>query len=203
MCFCTFFKEAYTLWYMKKNVIILISLVVLVAVLYGGSSLIKKSGVNNPSIKNVESSLSMKSVVGQVVRVFEGENTLEYGFDIPETATTSLDMDGALIKVTDILVSQEDGTEIPTPLTTLYISYEGARGYTPSDYISNIIAPHVSVINEVGTTTIGLYDWQVVESEASEWRIASVDSGKWLIVVENKKSVHDTVEKILESVSVK
>lgn len=177
---------------MKKNVTILIGVVVLVAVLYGGSVFMKKH--SGSSDKNdVKTEISMKSFVGQVVRVFEGENVLEYAFDIPETATTSIDMDGALIKVLDNGVLT----------TSLYMSYEGGRGYTPLDYISNTIAPHVSVINPTGTSTIGGYEWQLAQSEGSEWYVASVASSSWLIVVENKKTNHDMTNKIIESISVK
>ena len=188
-----FLKRAYTDWYMKKNVTILIGLVVLFAVLYGGSLLMNKGGKDVANVKDVETSVAMKSFIGQVVRNYEGENVLEYGFDIPETATTSIDMDGALIKIVD----QE------LPVATVYMSYEGGRGYSALDYISNVIAPHVSVINVTGTSSVGMYDWQIAESEGSEWYVTPVASSSWLIVVENKKSVHSTVEKMLESVFAK
>lgn len=207
MCFCTDYKEAYTSGYMKKNVIILIGLVVLFAVLYVGNTFMGGSDTAS-KVEGENSSLAMKAVAGKVLRVNNGENILEYTFDVPETATTSFDMEGALIKVTDVLRTEGDASSsdpivISTPVATFYISYEGARGYSPLDYISNMIAPHVSVIDPTGTSTIGSYDWQVAESEGSEWHIASVDGGKWLVIVENKKSTHDVVEKILESVSVK
>jgi hypothetical protein len=194
---------------MKKNVTILIGLVVVISVLYAGSSFMKKGKSAVGMVEGEKTSLTMKPFNGQVVRVFEGDNVLEYGFDIPETATTSIDMDGALIKVTDVTVTGdvESTTTAPTvtttPVVTFYMSYEGGRGYSPLDYINDIIAPHVSVMNPTSVTTIGSYDWQGAESEGSEWHIASVAGGKWLIVVENKKSTHDTVEKILESISVK
>ena len=61
----------------------------------------------------------------------------------------------------------------------------------------------VAVINPTSTSTIGSYDWQGAETAGSEWHVASVDGGQWLIVVENKKTTHDTVEKILNSIAVK
>ncbi len=178
---------------MKKNVTILIGVVVLVAVLFAGNSFMKKGGDKEGDDNGVKNTVTMKSFVGQVVRVYEGDNVLEYTFDIPETATTSIDMDGALIRVLD----QEN------PLATVYMSYEGARGYSSVDYINNVIASHVAVIDLTSTSTIGVNEWQVAESPASEWRVASVDGGKWLIIVENKKAVHDTVDQMLASVSTK
>lgn len=178
---------------MKKNVTILIGLVVLVAVLYAGNSFMREGKGAFGSVKSEDTLLPMKAVVGQVLRVYQGENVLEYGFDIPETATTSIEMDSALVRVIDN----------DTLLTSIYMSYEGARGYSALDYINTIIAPNVSVIDPTSTSTIGMYEWQAAESAGSEWHIASVNGGKWLIVVENKKSVKDKVEQILESVNVK
>jgi hypothetical protein len=178
---------------MKKNVTILIGLVVIVAVLYVGNSFMSKGGSASGKNEDDKTSVAMKSFVGQVVRVYEGDNVLEYGFDIPETATTTIDMDGALIRVID-----QDA-----PLATMYMSYEGARGYSPVDYINNVIAPHVAVIDLTSTSTIGANVWQGAESSASEWHVASVLDGKWLIIVENKKSVKDTADQMLESVNAK
>lgn len=179
---------------MKKNVTILIGLVVVFAVLYAGNSFMSSGSKSEVlGVEDVEEVIGMKSVNGNVVRVFEGENVLEYGFDIPETSTTTVDMEGALVRVVE-----EDA-----PLVTIYMSYEGGRGYSPLEYISNIIAPHVPVIDVTDIKTIGLLEWQTAVSEGSEWYIASVLDGKWLIVVENKKTVHDTAEKILESVFAK
>jgi hypothetical protein len=177
---------------MKTYVPILIGIVVLAVALYGGNAFMKRGG-RLAGVSDAKGQVAMKPFVGQVVRVFEGDNVLEYSFDIPETATTSTDMDGALIHVVDT-----DGS-----MVSLYMSYEGARGYAPLDYISNTIASKVAVIDPMGTTTLGSYDWQVAESPASEWRVASVDSGKWLIVAENKKAVHDMADRVIESISVK
>lgn len=176
---------------MKKNITILIGIIVLIAVLYGGQKLMKNR--EQAGISDVKSEIAMKQIIGQVVRVFEGEHVLEYSLDIPETATTSIEMDGALTRI----------KEEANPVATMYISYEGGRGYSPIDYIDNVISPHVAVIEPTGTSTIGNYDWQVAESEGSEWHIAQTLNGEWLIVVENKKSVHDTVMSILNSISVK
>lgn len=180
---------------MKTYVPILIGIVVLGAALYGGNTFMKKRGADASNTKNTSSEVAMKQFVGQVVRAYEGDHVLEYGFDIPATATTSIDMDGALIRIVD--------PTTPTPTATVYMSYEGARGYTPLDYLSNIIAPHVSVINPTNSVSLGGHDWQMAESEGSEWYIASVASSTWLIVVENKKTNHDIATKIVESISVK
>lgn len=177
--------------YMKKYIPILIGVAVLFAVVFGGKILMNNS--TETEIEEVTSEVTTKSFVGQVVRVFEGEHVLGYSLDIPETASTSIDMDGARIRIVD-------GA---TPVAAMYFSYEGARGYSPIDYINKKIAPSVSVINLTSTSTIGEHEWQAAESEGSEWHVTSVANGQWLIVVENKKTTKDVVEKILTSISVK
>ncbi len=173
---------------MKKNIAIILGVIIVVVILFGGYKVIKRYSVQPEKQVEAQSGTSMKSFSGSVTRVYEGDNTLSYSFDIPETATTTLDMDNALVKIVD--------NEIP--YATVYMSYEGGRGFTPLDYINEVIAPHVSVINPTVISTIGAYDWQVAESEGSEWHVASI--GSWLVVVENKKTKHDLVEKTLESV---
>ncbi len=130
---------------------------------------------------------------GQVIRNHEGENVLEYTLSLPETATTSIEMDGALIKVSDQGV----------PLVEMYASYEGARGYSASDYINNNIAPAVKAITSVGTTTIGLYEWDVVESENSIWHVGRVGDGRWLMVIESRKIDSEIAYQIIESLDTK
>ena len=135
----------------------------------------------------------MSSFSGSVTRSFEGDNTLEYSFSLPETATTSIGKDGALVKITD------GGL----PLVAMYLSFEGARGYSPADYITNNIVPNVKAITSNGTVTLGSYEWEVVESEWSVWHIAKSANGAWLMVVENKKDVSDKANAIIESISTK
>lgn len=177
--------------HMKKYITILIGLVVLFAVLYGGRFLMKDR--NQAEVTDVISSVPMKAVSGQVMRVFEGEHVIDYSFKAPESSTTTVEMDGALVRIADAM----------SPLVTIYFSYEGGRGYTPLDYIDNVIAPHVAIIEPTSTSTIGSYDWQGAESEGSEWHVAQVLDGQWLVVVENKKVMHDIVNEMLSSFEVK
>jgi hypothetical protein len=176
---------------MKKYITILIGVVVLFAVLYGGRFLMKDR--NQADVTDVTSSVLMKSVTGQVMRMFEGEHVIDYSFKAPESSTTTVEMDGALVRVTDAM----------NPVVSIYFSYEGGRGYAPLDYIDNVIAPHVAIIEPTSTSTVGAYDWQGAESEGSEWHVAQVLGGQWLVVVENKKTEHDTVNEILSSFEVK
>lgn len=142
--------------------------------------------------EETSSEVTSKSFQGSFTKIFEGENTLEYGFDLPATATATVSMDGALISMTD--------TEMP--VLAVYVSYEGARGYTPSDYITNNIMSKVAGVTIGETVTLGKYDWVVAESANSVWHVASVENGKWLLVAENKKVASDTASTILESAAV-
>ena len=175
--------------YMKKYVPIIIGIVALCAVVYVGDKQMKKHDAI--AKEEQKSSVSDKSFQGSVTKVFEGDNTLMYGFNIPETATATVTRDGTLIKVTDGGVA----------LLAMYTSFEGARGYTPADYIVQNIVPKVRVVNDNGTTTIGSYDWTVVASEKTEWHVASVANGQWLVVVESSKGDTEKVITLLESLA--
>lgn len=176
---------------MKRYVPIVIGVVALCAVLYVGDSQMKKD--KEVTTDESTSTMMMSSFSGSVTRSFEGDTTLEYTFSLPESATTSVEKDGALVKVSDAGV----------PVAAMYFSFEGARGYSPADYITNTIVPNVKAITSNGTVTIGSYDWDVVESEWSVWHVAKSTDGKWLIVVENKKDVNQEANTIIESISTK
>lgn len=175
---------------MKTYISILLIVLGLSAVVIGGYVYTKRQSLP-PDSENV--TVRMKTHSGSLTRFFEGENMVEYSFDIPEEATTTTEMEGALIKI----------TTPESPYATMYISYEGGRGFTALDYINEIIAPHVSVINPSGVATIGNHLWQVAESEGSTWHIAPILDGQWLFIVENKKVQGVLVEKTLSSIVIK
>ena len=178
---------------MKTYISILLIVSGLVVVVFGGYIYTKKH--TNKIVQSSQNIVKMKTYSGTVSRFYEGDNIIDYSFDIPEDAIAVTGMDGALIKITSSSSS--------VAFATVYISYEGGRGFTPLDYINEIISPHVSVISPTAITTIGDYEWQVAESEGSEWHIAKVGKEQWLFIVENKKLNHDLVEKTLGSVKVK
>lgn len=133
----------------------------------------------------------MRTIEGQVTRMFEGENKIVYSFDIPEEATSTTGMGDALIKVMD------NGAAY----VSMYFSFEGGRGFLAEEYIKHVIVPRVPALTIMGTTTIGSYEWLRAESAASEWYVAQVGDGQWLLVVESKKALHDQVMETLESLT--
>ncbi len=175
---------------MKTYVSILLVVLGLAVVVIGGYVYTKKNDLKHQVVQDL---VKMKTYSSKVSRFYEGDNNIEYSFNIPEYATTTTELDGAFTKITT-------GT---SSYATVYVSYEGGRGFTPLGYIDEIIAPHVSVINPLDEEIIGNYKWQVAESEGSEWHIAQVSNDQWLFIVENKKVNHDLIQKTLESVKVK
>lgn len=176
---------------MKTYVAILIGIVVLFAVVFIGYKFTK--GDNGTSGTESQMELRTANVSGQVVRTFEGDHTLSYAFDIPEMSSSSVDMEGGLVRVVGAT-----GLE-----ASVYFSYEGARGYSPVDYISEVIALHVPVIDVTGTASIGGYEWTTAETAGSEWYIAQTADKQWLVVVEAKKTNHDIVMALVSSMDAK
>jgi ABC-type molybdate transport system substrate-binding protein len=177
---------------MKTYIPVVIGLLI---ILSGGYMYSKKNTtapVKEETVVKTETT-AMSTFEGEVTRMSNGENKLAYSLSIPETATTNVEMNNALLRVTN-------GT---TPYATVYMSFEGARKYTPEKYFNNVIVPHVSVVTPSGEQMIGNTMWYQAESEASQWHIASVNDGKWLVIVENRKAAKDMVEKTLSSFTVK
>ncbi len=174
---------------MKTYKAILLAVLGLVIVVAGAYFYMKDKPVAQAPI----TTSTMKTLEGQVVRVFEGENKLVYSLDIPETATSTLDMNDALVKITD------NGAAY----ISMYMSYEGGRGYSSLDYINNVIAPRVSTLSIVGTTTIAGGVWTVAQSANSEWHVGQVGDGQWLMVVESARANHDQVVETLDSLTTK
>ncbi len=173
--------------YMKRYVPIVIGVLALFAVLYVGSDRDKQTEETQESV----SSVATTRVTGKAVRQFEGENVFEYEMKIPEMATTSIEKDGSLVKV----------TEGDVQLLAMYFSFEGGRGYSVNEYITNVIVPHVKAIVHEGTTTRNGQEWTVIASEWSTWHIRSSKNGQWLLVVENKKENADKANAIIDSIT--
>jgi hypothetical protein len=144
-------------------------------------------------VEQVKARVNTQLVTGQVMRAFEGENKAVYSFYVPDAATTTTLSDGALVHV------KENGALY----MAAYLSYEGGRGYVAEEYINRVIAPQVSVIESGATSTIGSYTWTVAESANTEWHVAQVGDGQWLMVVENPKKNHDRVLETLDGLEVK
>lgn len=173
---------------MKTYIPIVIGLLIIIA---GGYMYSKKNATTPVKEMEVKTEVAtMKTFDGEVT---VGTEKLAYSFDVPETATTSVEMNNALVRI----------TEGATPYATVYASYQGERKYTAEKYLNEVIAPHVSVITPTGEAMIGNTMWYKAESQGSQWHIATVGDGKWLVIVENRKTVNSLVENTLSSFAVK
>lgn len=175
----------------KKNISILMSLIVLIAVIV---FLFDYFSNNNQDVDVHTPYPNMVSIEGKVRDVFEGVDDLNYVFDIPETATTTkVSEDGYLIKITDKDVKQ----------ASIYFAYQGSKSLTPEDYVSYIVAPHVPVIETKESKTIGNYDWQLAETPGSNWYVTTLNEGTWIVAIESKKSWADQSLTLVESFKLK
>lgn len=172
-----------------KAILLAVAGVIVVA----GSAYYFIGGRYEKPVQEVTTRINAQLVTGQVDREYEGENKAVYSFYIPEAATTTLGMDGALVRAFE-------GKDL---YAAFYFSYEGGRGYVAEEYINRVIAPQVAVLTAGATSTIGAYTWTSAESANTEWHVAQVGDGQWLLVVENPKSNHDRVLDTLEELEVK
>lgn len=168
---------------------ILLSVLGLVIVV-GGSFLYMR---NKPVMKENAVVKQSNLLTGQIAREYEGENKLVYTMDIPETATSTISMDDALVTIND------NGAL----LAAVYFTYEGGRGYSSADYLQNVVASKVTGLSMTGTTTVGTVLWTTAETANSEWHVGQVGDGQWLMVVENKKVNHELVVEMLDSLTTK
>ena len=113
------------------------------------------------------------TIHGKVIATYEGDHVFNYKLVIAENATTSLEKNNRLLKISSASTTK--------PLY-YYFSYEGGRGYTASDYITNVLAKSVQIIKRE-TMTHGDNTWTVARSANSSWHIANF--GEWLVVIEN------------------
>lgn len=172
-----------------KAILLAVAAVIVVA----GSSYYLVGDRFKKPVQEVKAKINTQLVTGQVTRMYEGENKAVYSFYLPEGATTTVGMDGALVRA-------YEGNDL---YAAFYLSYEGGRGYVPEEYINRIIAPQVNALEVGATSTIGAYTWMAAESANTEWHVAQVGDGQWLLIVENPKSNHDRVVEALQDLEIK
>lgn len=184
--------KAYTRGYMKTFIPIIIGLVVIIAgwKLLGTKKVAVSTASTTPSVVDMA---EMSLFSGEAKKLVNGvEEVLPFSIAIPVDATTSVGMNGSLFS-------------IKTPTRTyasMYFSYEGDRKYTPELYVKNVMTPRVKVITPLGEAMIGTTMWYKVASDKSEWHIASLMDGKWLVVIESGKDIGEMVKTTLSSFGV-
>lgn len=179
---------------MNKNTIIAIGAVVLVLLLGTGLYMrnnSEKIDKDNKTVEKFEAKEGTEKVEGSVVSEYEGSHKLSYSFDIPEDATTTLKNESGTI----LHVTNASGTLV----AAFYFSYEGARGYSAHDYITNVTAKKVSTLTVTGETKIGNSMGAEAESNGTEWKVMPARDGEFLVVIEYPKSQKDAAQEIIDS----
>ncbi|MDB5260165.1 MAG: hypothetical protein JWN37_396 [Candidatus Nomurabacteria bacterium] len=174
----------------KNYTNIIIGIVIVLIIILGGVLIARRNSAANPvsnTNSNTVDTAGMQTYTGEITRTFEGDHTLKYSFLIPETATSTVSMNNALVKITDN----------KTSYATVYISYEGGRGYSPVDYIDKLIIPKVA--SKVTITGSSTDNATVAQSAGSEWHVIPAGNGEWLIVIESPKTASAQIQKMIDS----
>jgi hypothetical protein len=131
---------------------------------------------------------TVKTFEGEVSSNFEGPNTVKYAFvyDGAYTATST--------KPKYVFI--KEGT---TTIATIYMSYEGGRGYTGKDYVNQVIKKVVAGISAPVDTTDDYGTWTKASSASTDWNILS--AGEYLAVIESSKLNTSKIVSILETLS--
>jgi hypothetical protein len=135
----------------------------------------------------------MTTYTGNVSQVFEGDNKTAISFDHNKTYTVS---QGVGAKSKYFYVSDAKGML----LATIYMSFEGARGYSAENYLNEVLKKAVPSIVKDNSATGA---WTVASSANSEWHVKESDNKQWLVVVENTKANSESVKSVLETFSAK
>ena len=142
------------------------------------------------------SMMGAKDFAATVSSDFEGKNIAAVTFKNSSDLTVT---QGTAAKTKYFYVTNASGTNV----ATIYMSYEGGRGYSAANYIAEVIAKFVPSISAPSSVSYASTSWLYVSAAASEWHVAPVRDGEWLVVVENKKSNHDAMTSVYETLMVK
>ncbi len=131
---------------------------------------------------------TVKTFEGTLTSNFEGTSTVKYAFVYDGAySATSTKPKYAFIK---------EGT---STIATIYFSYEGGRGYSAADYVSQVIKKSVPSISAALEMMHGDSPWTKTSSVGTDWHIMS--SGEYLTVIESSKQNTPKIESILETLS--
>lgn len=122
---------------------------------------------------------------------FEGDRSKTVSFDIPESYTVVAQ------KSKNTYAVMNGASKV----ATLYYSYEGGRGYAPTDYVINNIATKVAGLSLVSTSTVGSADYATASTVNSDFKVGSY--GEWLVMSESSKANSAEVDALLKSITVK
>jgi hypothetical protein len=136
-------------------------------------------------------STSTSKYSGAVSAMFEGENKLDFSFNYDKNFTVT--------QGTENISKYFYVRDVTKNVAVVYLSYEGGRGYSASDYIANVISPRIAGLSAPETMTHASTTWMHVSNTGTDWHVMPVSGGEWLVVVESAKANKESVATILES----
>ncbi len=126
---------------------------------------------------------------------FEGENKGDVSFDYDDTYKVSTSS-----KVANLYtINNVKGEKV----ATVYFYFNGGRGATPEEYITETVKKSVPTVSAPANATYGESVWARAESGATEWHLKTATNKNWLVYVESAKANNAEVSNVLKSVDVK
>lgn len=168
------------------------------AIAKGGMYLYNKSKLAKGAMKEIVSEKKTETVkyTGQVMSIFEGENKAEISFDHYKSLSVT---QGEGNKSKYFYLNNASGTKV----ATVYMSYEGGRGYTAEDYVKEVLLKAVPSAKLEAAMASSSSTWLKVSSTNSEWHVKSSENKQWVALVENTKANSDLVKSVLETIVIK
>jgi hypothetical protein len=137
--------------------------------------------------------IKMFDMKGEAKAVFEGDHTLNYSLSFPSTVLRETKNDG---KDTFFFYK---GIKV----AELSFLYEGARGYSPEDYIKKILGQRIPIALAPGSVKIGDFDYITAGASNSYFRVTSFKKNEWLGALEVYTGNEELEKVILNSLKVK
>jgi hypothetical protein len=134
--------------------------------------------------------------VGNVSHNFEGTQSASITFKHDKNQTVEQGTDS---KSKYFYIKNADGQT----LATIYMSYEGGRGFSAVDYLSEVIAKAVPTVSAPITMNHASTTWMYAATANSEWHIMPSTDGAWLLIMENKKENGKSVTSVKETIVIK
>lgn len=168
------------------------------AIAKGGMYLYNKSKLTKNSAKEMISEMKTETVkyTGSVMSIFEGENKAEISFDHDKSLNV---IQGEGNKSKYFYINNASGTKV----ATIYMSYEGGRGYAPTDYVNDVLVKAIPGLVKEDAVMYGSSTWTKVSSTNSVWHLKSSDDKQWLVLVENTKANSKAVESLINTFTIK
>lgn len=168
------------------------------AIAKGGMYLYNKSKLAKSAVKEISLGAKTETVkyTGQVMSIFEGENKAEVSFEHDKSLKVT---QGEGNKSKYFYVTNASGTSV----ATVYMSYEGGRGYDAAEYVKEVLLKAVPSAKSEAVMASSSSTWLKVSSTNSVWHVKSSENKQWITLVENTKVNSDIVKSVLDTIVVK